>query len=85
MLKRATLKPVIAPDADPEADQQGAPPKAAVPAAVLAPVVRSRDAILVDAVTGKVLWARNPNAVRPIASTTKMLTAILLLEARASG
>ena len=44
------------------------------------PVVHSHYAILVDAVTGKVLWERNANAPRPIASTTKMLTAILLLE-----
>ena len=53
------------------------PPAAALP---LTPVVHSRYAILVDAVTGKVLWQRNAEAPRAIASTTKMLTAILLLE-----
>ncbi len=53
-------------------------PKPAAPPPVL--TVRSRYAILVDAVTGKVLWQRNADAPRPIASTTKMLTAILLLE-----
>jgi D-alanyl-D-alanine carboxypeptidase (penicillin-binding protein 5/6) len=68
---------------DPEADQQ-APDTKALPAAIplkpLAPVVHSHFAILVDAVTGKVVWQRNADAPRPIASTTKMLTAILLLE-----
>ena len=46
----------------------------------LTPIVHSQYAILVDAVTGKVLWERNAETPRPIASTTKMLTAILLLE-----
>ena len=63
-------------------DAQALPP-AVKPAAIAKPpalVVRSHYAILVDAVTGKVLWQRNSDAPRPIASTTKMLTAILLLE-----
>jgi D-alanyl-D-alanine carboxypeptidase (penicillin-binding protein 5/6) len=37
-------------------------------------------AILVDASTGAVLWARRPHARRPIASTTKIMTGILALE-----
>lgn len=43
-------------------------------------IVHSHYAILVDAASGKVLWQRNADTPRPIASTTKMLTAILLLE-----
>jgi len=68
--------------ADPEADQQGEPalPLPTKPTGPVVPIVRSRYAILVDAVTGKILWTRNGDAPRPIASTTKMLTAILLLE-----
>ncbi len=52
-------------------------PPAAKP---LTPVVHSHYSILVDAVTGKVLWERNAETPRPIASTTKILTATLLLE-----
>ena len=44
------------------------------------PKLHSRYAVLVDAVTGKILWGRNENTERAIASTTKMMTAILLLE-----
>ena len=66
------------------AHTQTTPPLLAKPVtvAVKPPVllVHSHYAILVDAVTGKVLWQRNADAPRPIASTTKMLTAILLLE-----
>lgn len=53
-----------------------------LPLAVKPPVlvVRSQYAILIDAVTGKVLWQRNSEKPRAIASTTKMLTAILLIE-----
>jgi len=46
----------------------------------LTPIVHSHYLVLVDAVSGKVLWERNAETPRPIASTTKMLTAILLLE-----
>ena len=37
-------------------------------------------AILVDAGTGAVLWARRPRQRRPIASTTKIMTGVLALE-----
>ena len=80
---KVTVKQAAAPPVDSEADQQGADPAQAAPAppkATLAPAVHSHFAILVDAVTGKVLWERNADAPRPIASTTKMMTAILLLE-----
>ena len=36
--------------------------------------------ILFDVDTGEVLWARNPAAERPIASLTKMMTALLIAE-----
>jgi D-alanyl-D-alanine carboxypeptidase (penicillin-binding protein 5/6) len=37
-------------------------------------------AILVDANTGAVLWAKRPHKRRPIASTTKIMTGVLALE-----
>ena len=80
---KATLKQAAMPPADSEADQQGTIPAKMVPVPPKGPVlpaVHSRYAILVDAVTGKILWERNADAPRPIASTTKMMTAILLLE-----
>lgn len=40
----------------------------------------SKYAVLMDVRTGKLLWERNPNVKRPMASTTKMMTATLLLE-----
>jgi serine-type D-Ala-D-Ala carboxypeptidase (penicillin-binding protein 5/6) len=39
----------------------------------------ARSAILVDASTGRVLWALHPHRRRPIASTTKIMTALLAL------
>ncbi len=40
----------------------------------------ARAAILVDAGTGTVLWARNPQRRLPIASTTKIMTAVVAME-----
>ncbi|MGI6567327.1 MAG: D-alanyl-D-alanine carboxypeptidase [Firmicutes bacterium] len=37
-------------------------------------------AVLMDQQTGQVLWAKNPNWQRPIASLTKIMTAVLVLE-----
>jgi D-alanyl-D-alanine carboxypeptidase (penicillin-binding protein 5/6) len=37
-------------------------------------------AILVDANTGAVLWAKRPHLRRPVASTTKIMTGVLALE-----
>jgi D-alanyl-D-alanine carboxypeptidase len=44
------------------------------------PRIRGAAAILVDARTGRVLWARREQVRRPIASTTKIMTAVLALE-----
>ena len=41
----------------------------------------ARAAIVVDARTGRVLWARRPHRRLPVASTTKIMTALLALRA----
>jgi D-alanyl-D-alanine carboxypeptidase (penicillin-binding protein 5/6) len=45
-----------------------------------APVLDAKSAILIDAKTGVVLWEKDSHAIRYPASTTKILSAILLLE-----
>ena len=45
-----------------------------------APSVSARSAILVDAQTGAVLWEKRAHSRRPVASTTKIMTATLALE-----
>jgi serine-type D-Ala-D-Ala carboxypeptidase (penicillin-binding protein 5/6) len=42
--------------------------------------ISARSAILVDAATGRVLWEKAPHRRLPIASTTKIMTATLVLE-----
>jgi serine-type D-Ala-D-Ala carboxypeptidase (penicillin-binding protein 5/6) len=46
----------------------------------LRPRLSAREAILIDAGTGTVLWAKRAHRRRPIASTTKIMTAVLALE-----
>jgi serine-type D-Ala-D-Ala carboxypeptidase (penicillin-binding protein 5/6) len=43
--------------------------------------VKAKAGILVDATTGQVLWSEGENTVRPIASITKVMTAIVILQA----
>jgi D-alanyl-D-alanine carboxypeptidase (penicillin-binding protein 5/6) len=45
-----------------------------------APPLSSQSAILVDAGTGRVLWEQRAHERRPVASTTKIMTALLALE-----
>lgn len=44
-----------------------------------------RSGLLFDIDTGEVLWRRNPTTPRPIASLTKMMTALLVAENAAPG
>jgi serine-type D-Ala-D-Ala carboxypeptidase (penicillin-binding protein 5/6) len=64
--------------------------KAAAPAKPAGPLilvtgaprgVKAKSGILVDATTGQVLWAKDPDTPRPIASITKVMTALLVLQA----
>jgi D-alanyl-D-alanine carboxypeptidase (penicillin-binding protein 5/6) len=43
--------------------------------------VKAKAGMLVDATTGQVLWAAGANSVRPIASLTKVMTALVILQA----
>lgn len=53
---------------------------AVTPGAPQAPKVTASSAILIDARSGQVIYEKNADAVRPPASTTKIMTAILLRE-----
>ena len=48
--------------------------------ALSGPELKAASAILVDAATGTILWEKDCHARRPIASTTKIMTATLMLE-----
>lgn len=50
-----------------------------------APPLTARAAILVDTVSGRVLWALRPHLRRQIASTTKIMTAVIALSRLAPG
>ena len=43
--------------------------------------VKAKAGIVVDATTGQVLWSEGENTVRPIASITKVMTALVILQA----
>ncbi len=49
------------------------------------PSISASSAILIEPSSGEIIYARNPYTPREIASTTKMMTALLLLERRSLG
>jgi D-alanyl-D-alanine carboxypeptidase (penicillin-binding protein 5/6) len=60
-----------------------APPPVAAPLAVLpagAPEIHARSAIMIDARTGRTLYEKNADSPRQVASTQKLVTALLVLE-----
>jgi D-alanyl-D-alanine carboxypeptidase len=58
------------------------PAAAMVPAKVKLPL---RSGLLFDVRTGRVLWERNPATARPIASLTKMMTALVVTDHARAG
>jgi D-alanyl-D-alanine carboxypeptidase (penicillin-binding protein 5/6) len=97
----ALAAPAAGPDLTPPAAGAPSAPAAAVPAAAaakptppaepgpgasipdLAPHAVS--AILMDAASGQVIWAKNANQPRPVASITKLMTEALVLDAIRAG
>jgi D-alanyl-D-alanine endopeptidase (penicillin-binding protein 7) len=55
--------------------------KAAATNPAIKPEVRSASALIVDATSGDVLFERQPKLVTPIASITKLMTALVVLDA----
>jgi len=53
---------------------------AAEPALAASPSTSARGSVLMEMNTGRVLYAKNPHEKMPMASTTKIMTAILALE-----
>jgi len=58
------------PSVTPQIQVTGAPKK-----------VKAKGAVLADAATGQVLWSRDLDTERPMASVTKVMTALLVLQA----
>lgn len=56
--------------------------RASAPAAARLAALRSSAVLILDAKTRKVLYEKNAHAVMPIASLTKLMTALIVLEAR---
>ena len=52
---------------------------AAPAAAATAPPIKAKAALIMDARTGRILWALNPTERRAMASTTKIMTARIVL------
>src|SRR5689334_20390698 len=68
--ERAAISATPRPSVSPRIQVAGAPKK-----------VKAKGAVLADAATGQVLWSRDLDAERPMASVTKVMTALLVLQA----
>ena len=66
---RPAASPVARPAVHPAIEVTGAPSG-----------VKARGAVLADAATGQVLWGRDVDTERPMASVTKVMTALLVLQ-----
>jgi D-alanyl-D-alanine carboxypeptidase (penicillin-binding protein 5/6) len=71
----------LAPSRPPAASARPRPPAGPVIEVTGAPGgVKAKGAVLADAATGQVLWSRDVDTERPMASVTKVMTALLVLE-----
>jgi len=82
MLRAATV--VVACLASPLAIAQGAPQKSGSPAAKATrePDLRSAAVMVLDDRTGEVLFQKNATSSQPIASITKLMTAMVVIDAK---
>ena len=62
------------------ATQPTTAPTSTVQSSVSPPVIHAKSAIVIDLTTGEILYSHDANARRPMASITKIMTAILALE-----
>ncbi|HVB08877.1 MAG TPA: D-alanyl-D-alanine carboxypeptidase family protein [Bacillota bacterium] len=60
-------------------------PPAPAPAAIPDLAPHAAAGLLMDAASGRVIWSKNPNQARPVASITKLMTEALVLDAIDSG
>jgi serine-type D-Ala-D-Ala carboxypeptidase (penicillin-binding protein 5/6) len=75
------LPAALAPSRLPAASARPHPPAGPVIQVTGAPGgVKAKGAVLADAASGQVLWGRNLDTERPMASVTKVMTALLVLE-----
>lgn len=44
------------------------------------PIINSRSAVIYDRTSGEVIWGKDENSKRKMASTTKIMTAIVVIE-----
>jgi len=66
--------------APPPAGEPAPTPAQSLPIPAALPRVRAASFLLADAATGQTLLARAPSTARPMASTTKVMTALLAIE-----
>jgi serine-type D-Ala-D-Ala carboxypeptidase (penicillin-binding protein 5/6) len=81
--KLATTAPPTRPPATSATPSPSASPQIQVTGAPSG--VKAKGAVLADAATGQVLWSRDLGTERPMASVTKVMTALLVLEANNLG
>jgi serine-type D-Ala-D-Ala carboxypeptidase (penicillin-binding protein 5/6) len=82
----------VTPTAGTAAAASAAPTASATPAMSATPTaasypsgVQAKGAALENAATGRLLWSREPNAERPMASITKVMTALVVIQAGKLG
>ena len=71
---------LVAPDAVPTPDPTTVPTPSPTPSPTPAPLISGTAAYLIDADTGRMLYSLHSSQPLPMASTTKIMTAIVVLE-----